>query len=313
MALQCFGQSCRAGDLGEGHGRTPTVGCPLPRLHPRRPGLGGREDPTPAGLQDPCPAPRSCSPAPADSRGPARTLGWLRRVPAAPAPLGSGQPDCRTSWRGSTGLQAAGAGTPTRPRLPSTQAQREGAHLLAASWSRSRRSSIFLCSWDGRVKAAAGPGAGRGPSQHRVGHRVRGGQGAASASREVWCRPVGGGGRAGGWAPTRGGRQVLGDLTLEEFSGCGWQWVTGPTLQRTGLCRSHSPRACLSRSCEILSPHPSPVTVTPSKPLSLSSRPRSELPPLDTQGEWMRGKDTVSSRALAITKFSIICRCRDRV
>lgn len=39
--------------------------------------------------------------------------------------------------------------------------------------------------------------------------------------------------------------------------------------------------------------------------------PHPLLAQLGTPG--MEGKDTVSSRALAITRFSIICRCRDRV
>lgn len=134
LAFQRFGQSCRTGDLGG-----EPAGRPSPKPRPR-PGAQ-------ASLR---------TPRPAHSRGLARTRGWRRRGPAAPGPRGSGQPGCRTSWekgqvwgpQGWTG----GRGSPhlAPPVVPGPKAEM---HLLAASWSRSRRSSIFLCSWGGRVKA----------------------------------------------------------------------------------------------------------------------------------------------------------------
>lgn len=63
------------------------------------------------------------------------------------------------------------------------------------------------------------------------------------------------------------------------------------------------PPAHASLKLDEFCPHPNAGTfashLTPSS-LSLGHQGR-------------RGKDTVSSRALAITRFSIICRCRDRV
>lgn len=136
LAFQRFGQSCKTGDLGGEPAGSPSSQA---KAAPRGPRL-----------------PADAPPRPAHSRGLARTRGWRRRGPAAPGPRGSGQPGCRTSWeKGQVwGPQGWTGGRGSRhlapPVVPGPKAE---THLLAASWSRSRRSSIFLCSWGGRVKA----------------------------------------------------------------------------------------------------------------------------------------------------------------
>lgn len=74
-----------------------------------------------------------------------------------------------------------------------------------------------------------------------------------------------------------------------------------------GLCkgregRSHPSRVGLSEAGRVLSHTPPLAPLLPTSPPSPSAQ--------DTRDG---GKDTVSSRALAITRFSITCRCRDRV
>lgn len=132
------------------------------------------------------------------------------RVEGPLLPLLWGQGDLTAEPPREEGPDSGCTGGRKRVPHPSSAALRlrstEETHLLAASWSRSRRSSIFLCSWGGRVKTASG----QGPPIPGLPSAVPD-KGPPDKVTPWLSRRYCPAGRAGGRAPTEE-RQVLGGL-----------------------------------------------------------------------------------------------------
>lgn len=102
------------------------------------------------------------------------------------------------------------------------------------------------------------------------------------------------------------GREA-GDLKDGEESLC---WRAGRSLPRRGVWTI--PRAHGSPKAENIRAHTLTLSPLTLPILLLQLKVTFSTSPSGHRG-WTDRKDTVSSRALAITRFSIICRCSDRV
>lgn len=141
LALQCFGQSCRTEDLGGKHRWISTIGFPARAVWDV---LGCGKEPSPIGPCDPKAAIPLLGPVGVDSHGLAHIPRWQHTGLAAPAPLGSEQLDCRTSWGGRQAGSGDGPKGPGSPFRCTSMPMRHGGAIPVGSLLKSQAALLHL-------------------------------------------------------------------------------------------------------------------------------------------------------------------------